>query len=261
MMYEQFRNHGPDNHRATLQHRRTGFTLIELLVVVAILAMLVGISAAVIQPLREGRDIREAARAINAYLAAAQARAMSNGPVGVWVNRLSSDPNDPRSNMALELVAAEVPPPYNGDFIGSFALFVAEFDQQKNYGKATLFGVSGISDPPESTDLVHVGDYIKFGYQGPLRRIDFIGIPDGEEDEDEGVYEIEFTPTIDFINSSTQVPFQIYRFARPARASVAPLVLPPAVAIDIGYSGIGATDKFFHSGANPAILFWAIGAN
>ncbi|MCH2129770.1 MAG: prepilin-type N-terminal cleavage/methylation domain-containing protein, partial [Pirellulaceae bacterium] len=154
--------------------RRDGLTLIELLVVVAILVALVGITATTIRPLQEGRDIREAARSVNAFLAAAQARAMELGrPVGVWLKRM---PNNP--NLVLELYVAEVPSPYTGDDMISSASV-----HETNKNIVTLKNVSrpGTGTGNESYVNITKDDFIRFGYKGPFYRI--IDYPTPSEDK------------------------------------------------------------------------------
>jgi len=228
-----------------------GVTLIELLVVVAILIMLIGVSAAMIHPLRQGRDIREGAREVHAYLSLAQAQAIQRQrPVGVWLLRSSqdsSDPNDFRQYMSLELAMGEVPPSYAGDTLSSHAVIESN-DPNLLLGTATLISVSGANDPPRASDLVQVGDYIRFDYRGPLHVIkDIYGITDDS-------YTVSFKPQTRYPRE-VQVPFQVVRLTRPARSVVETLQLPDSVAVDIAYSGAGSDGTFGNFGVHPAIMF------
>ena len=242
----------PTSRWSRRDRAQRGFTLIELLVVVTIVLILFGLAATVIQPLREGRDVREAARMVNAYLAQAQTRAIQRGrPVGIWIRRLPLQPN-----ISLELAMAELPPPYGGDVLDAKIEVVAAASAEYNRDTA---------DPR----FFNVGNWIRFGYKGPLRII---------EDTDPQSRRIKFLPPFK-ITPIGPVPFQIYGFPRSdpedlnspliqAQSAVHPLILPASVAIDVAHSGIGWSSWFSEVGPNdpadgeidPLILFGADGS-
>ena len=239
--------------------QRGGITLIELLVVVAILGILLGITATVIRPLREGRDIREAARSVNAYLAAAQARAMHlQRPVGIWIRRFTDDPNDLRFNLALELYMAEVPPPYMGDDLSSYAMNDPNDPHTPN--KIILTNVSGLkTDNDPSNENKHFNirrfDYIRLNFKGPLYQIRTYPKVQGYN----GILYLDRSITYlknmrHVTEEPFQLPFQVYRYARPIQSIADPLQLPSSVAIDISMSGWGESDTF-GSASDVAILF------
>ena len=95
---------------------RQGMTLVELLVVTVLLSILVTTAIPVISPNNDSRKIREASRSINAYLAAAQAKAIETGrPYGVEFTRLSDSTGSGEDNGAcIQLTQIEVPPHYTG---------------------------------------------------------------------------------------------------------------------------------------------------
>ena len=104
-------------HPITVARSRRAFTLVELLVVIAIILILLALAAAVVQPMLEGRDVREGARQVATYIGSAQAQAAArNRSVAVWIERLDGKPGT-----ALQLYMAEVPPPYMGDVLGARA--------------------------------------------------------------------------------------------------------------------------------------------
>ena len=111
----------PDDFRG---RARKAVTLVELLVVVTILMMLAAFAIPVMRPMTEGRRIREAARAIDVFLAQAKTRALvSQRPAGILFERIQQI--DAAGNVFYEddacniLRLVEVPPPYAGDFADS----------------------------------------------------------------------------------------------------------------------------------------------
>ena len=103
-------------NRQSRSDTRHGMTLIELLVVVAMLIILVSVLTAAMQPVLEGKEVREATRGLNAFIAGSVARAAENGrPAGVWIQRSAN------SNAAFDVFFADVPPIYAGDLAGASA--------------------------------------------------------------------------------------------------------------------------------------------
>ena len=100
------------NQQQQQQRRRchtAGMTLVELLVVVAIIVGVLAVLLPLAKPLIDGRDVREASRQVNAYLAAAQARAIGTGkPVGVFFTRQGTDPAQVNKVYQMELMTSPV---------------------------------------------------------------------------------------------------------------------------------------------------------
>ena len=100
--------------RKTSPH--SGLTLVELLVVVVILVLLIGVALPLAQPALNGRDVREAARQINALVAGAKVKAATTGrPSGV----MFLPANDGTGERCYSVAYSKVPPPYSGEFPGS----------------------------------------------------------------------------------------------------------------------------------------------
>jgi prepilin-type N-terminal cleavage/methylation domain-containing protein len=93
-----------------------GMTLIELLIVIIILTTLVSAAIPLMSPTNDDRRLREASRAVNSFIAAAQARAIAiQRPVGVAIKRLSKDTKKPDDNaVSVELYYVEQPSPFVG---------------------------------------------------------------------------------------------------------------------------------------------------
>nr|WP_197531422.1 hypothetical protein [Posidoniimonas corsicana] len=91
-------------------------TLVELLVVITIMAILLGAAIPVIAPADDSRRLREAARAVNTFIAGAKTRARETGrPFGVAFKKLSRDTGSAEDNgVCLELYYVEQQPPYAG---------------------------------------------------------------------------------------------------------------------------------------------------
>jgi prepilin-type N-terminal cleavage/methylation domain-containing protein len=105
----------PTGH-TRIPHARAGMTLIELLIVIVILTTLVAAAIPILSPSSNDRRIREASRAINTYITAAQTKAMElRRPVGVALKKLSADSGNADDNgVCLELYQVEQPPAFSG---------------------------------------------------------------------------------------------------------------------------------------------------
>jgi prepilin-type N-terminal cleavage/methylation domain-containing protein len=98
-----------------------GLTLIELLVVIIILTTLVSAAIPLLAPTNDDRRLREASRGVNAFISAAQMKAVQlQRPVGVAIKRLSQDTNTTTNPIhddnavSVELFYVEQPAPYRG---------------------------------------------------------------------------------------------------------------------------------------------------
>jgi type II secretory pathway pseudopilin PulG len=151
-------------------------TLVELLVVVMIMVILLGIAVPLMKPQLADRRIREASRQLNAFIAAAQARAAASGrSVGVWFART----DDVNANISYQIYYAETPPPYVGDTTDARAVFtIVDIPNSTNFVKwqgvgklsyswsAAINGsILGGAIPPD--DIVTAGDLIQFNHSGP----------------------------------------------------------------------------------------------
>jgi len=227
------------SRRSQRLRRRRAFTLVELLVVVAMLIIVVSVLTTAMQPVVAGREIREAARQLNAFIAGSVARAAENGrPAGIWIERSAA-----KSNAAFDIFFAEVPPLYAGDAVSSTAQFQSATQVQLQ--QASLATVA---------DFIRQGDRIRFNYAGPWYEITAVtpGPP----------------PTVTFTlanNAANQkppppystgdnVPFQIER--GPRKSPVSPMQMPSNTAIDLAHSGVGTSGPQFNSAQpNPVIMF------
>jgi prepilin-type N-terminal cleavage/methylation domain-containing protein len=102
--------------KANRQFGTSGLTLVELLVVITILLIVAGVVLPMAQPALKGRTVREAARQVQVFLAAAQAKAIANQEyMGVRFSRVDLAPDLPRYNhmddIAYQLVEVKLPPP------------------------------------------------------------------------------------------------------------------------------------------------------
>lgn len=225
---------------------RTAFTLVELLVVITILVILVALALPLMRPSLESREIREAARQVNSFVASAQIRARTLGrPVGVMFHRQGGQ-DDKWASFRMSL--AQVPPPYSGDAFVSRA--VTGFDDVR---KLYLVRLTRCVLAGSTPGFLNVGDRIKFDYRGHLFDIQRWGF-DGQ------FVNLELLPRLDnvgpplspqnvfddplsFENPSAGVyagmPFQVFR--RPQKTPGIPLELAPPAIVDLWWSGTGSS--------------------
>ncbi|MCS7238903.1 MAG: prepilin-type N-terminal cleavage/methylation domain-containing protein [Thermoguttaceae bacterium] len=272
-----------------VRQRRAGLTLVELLVVVGIILLLLTIIVPRVQPGIEDQRLREAARSLNVFLAAARVRALESGqPVGVAFQRLAEQPNACRVVYQIQL-----PPPYAGETLDARVCVAIN-----SAGPTPI--VAKVSMGAIADGLVRPGDRIRFGHQGPWFVLAPIssdptkGNPDSNQNEfidfDQGVdanndgfvdnlllhvtaaaegAPLPALPWPTFPNFGPPVPFLIQRMPNldntgfggsMLRSSVPPLQLPDQVVIDLGASGIGAAGRHFAvqaPSAPPVLLIFS----
>jgi len=202
---------------------RRGVTLIELLVVISIMMLLTAVAIPMVRPMLERRPVREAARAVSAYLEGAQIRARETGrPCGVWIERFAN-----QSQAAFTLHQAEVPPPYAGSSTTSTARLNGSFS-----GTFTM-SFSVTSDLDTIDNYVHQGDQLQLNYQGPWYRV--------ESATSSGVVvrlDTSSGATVPWLGSGKNSPYLPFQFTRqPVRTATKPLQLPGTTVIDLYFSG------------------------
>lgn len=188
---------------------RRGMTLLELLIVLTILVILLGVAIPAMRPALEGRQTREAARALNVYFGSARYRAKELGrPCGVVIKRYEGLPQ-----CSMVLKQAEVPPPYSGDYEDSAVKLndwtKGQFGDRdywldgatvvKVFVRASGIGASGTGAVRDfSPGLIRYGDLVQLNRQGPYYRImwDEFGAPVPDFPEDEFGY-LDFDPEED----------------------------------------------------------------
>jgi type II secretion system protein H len=219
--------------------RRRGLTLVELLVVITILMLVTAATVPLMAPVTGQRKVRESARLLAGMLAQAQARALSSGrPVGVWIERLSSQDGDARANTALDLFLCEVPPPYTGLDPN------AECSISQGPGNNLLVDIHDKQRRPDviPQGWVHGGDRIRLNYRGPYYSISdqsqkHTNDPDPVKSLTGQQMAIAVRTSDPWPPGKAPVPFQILR--QPVKTADEPASLPIGAIVDLGFSGIG----------------------
>ncbi len=255
--------HRPQVGRGLSPFSRSAFTLVEMLIVVAIMMILVAAAATTLHPANDSRRVREAARAVDLYLASARNRAMETGrPCGVILRRF----NDTASVMTMDQCA--VPPPYCGDAETSTAIVSAGtgatigpyIDPKTNISAPTFYEdyTANFNPADFNTALVHVGDLIRFNHQGPAYTIVGPSAHSGMPGEGINALPLQLDAKL---NTGQLVPWTAmpsapvtYSIDRiPGKGSAQPLQLPASTIIDATASG---TDGAVFGGDSDAIILF-----
>lgn len=228
------------------RHKRRALTLVELMVVIAILVALVALLAPLLTGQMEGREVREAARQVNAYFQQAQARAKELGrPVGVVIRRAylseaalqNPQPGQQEFDFGYQLTLAEEPPPYRGTIADARARVVVGSNNVPN-------GIAMVSDPGGPfAQFAQPNDQIRFNLRGPKYRIIRVAAATnsdvtafGSQFQYKVFFEIAGKPPVRFANPNS-VPWEVFR--RPRTTSATPLELPNGAALVMNLSGVG----------------------
>lgn len=211
-------------------HRRA-LTLVELLVVVTILVILVAVVLPLAQPALRGREVREGARQLHAFVSRVQTEAIANNRShGIELVRSEQDPMK-----CFELRQVR----YRNLFAG-----LSPDSRVRRNGKALDF-ILGIPGSPQDEDtkallgrLLKRNEviYARFDYRGnwiPITRKD---IPTTNY----AGLQIEFVDTADIPGSFANMATVAYQIKLPPRAtSAASVELPQGAFIDLAESGSG----------------------
>lgn len=224
--------------------RPKGATLIELLVVMTILVVLAAVLVPRIQPAVESRRIRETARAVNVFCSVARSKATETGrPYGVMLVQ-----SDVLPGACILIEQVEVPPPYGGDTLSSLARVQVTSAVD---GKIELR--AEITDCNAS--LIHVGDSLRFNYQG---RDYWISKVTGNGNDVELLLGVtlragEVLPWPKEPKMSLPIPFAIKR--QPRVSNAPPLQIPAGAVVDLSSSG--QEGRVFTPSAGPLILMFS----
>lgn len=222
------------------QQLRRGITLVELLVVVVIMVILLSAATAAMIPLLADRELREAARQLNAVIGGAPARAAQLGrPVGIWIERSKNN-----ANAAFEVYLAEVPPLYAGDVLGATAIVSPPAGGADSGGANLRYSVAGLGSNP-GEGLVQIGDMVRYDYQGPFYPITAMTPPEVIQ------YYVGDKPPPPTYNNPG-VPYQVIR--QPRKSSAQPLQMPSSTVVDLSQSGIGGSGTEFQFGPKPVVI-------
>jgi type II secretory pathway pseudopilin PulG len=219
--------------------RSKGITLIELLIVVTIMMVLLAAAVPRLRPAMEARRVREAARAVNLYLASARSAAMSHGrPCGVVIERLGAEPL-----CSMNMSQVEVPAPYSGDDL-SAAASMRRDNKIPNLFRAKITG-------PFNSNLVKIGDRVQFDNQGPWYEITVVGAAQLTVvlDTTQGQL-VPWTTT-----ASQPMSYTIRR--QPVKTAVSPLQIPAGAVVDLSASGSDSGSTAWDSGALPVFIVFS----
>ena len=208
---------------------RRGVTLLELLIVITILALVTATTIPLMLSGVDQRKVRETARLVSGYFANAKSRAIETGrPAGVLIQRSAS--GIVAGGSCINLFMVECPQLYAGDTLNSVV---------------TVSGGSVTFNPPSSPSIdnyaanVHVGDIIRFGYQGRTYLLTGNGSQSAGQPLTSSTSGLQATD-----NSQTIAPqmlngvtYQVFR--QPTKSAVPGLQLPEGVVIDLVQSGFG----------------------
>ncbi len=239
---------------------RPGMTLVELLMVVTIMTILMAVAIPMVRPAFQNRQLREAARQLNAFFAGAKSRAAELGrPMGVWIEA-SGVPGSPQyssriymaevasdytgavlgSRMTIEFPAPTAPPaprpnpPWTDDFdnepLGQLHFWDATGRVLDDLQNSTLLGT--LVSPTEKF-------YVRFDHKGPLYPclnnggVFLIALPYGVPPGLEQPGSMPIPPGSPPVGQT----FEIIR--GPTKSVVSPLTFPGDAVIDLTVSGVG----------------------
>ena len=255
--------------RALQTKRRRGLTLVELLVVVVILVILVAVVLPLARPALRGREVREAARQLNAYLGRVQAESIAkNRSYGVALIRSDSDRTKCFQLQQVSYRSGSFTGLHNDSRVsrsGSRLIFKRDNGNNGGEGDDDIDTTTLLDRLIEPNQVI----YIKLNFRG-----DWIQVKRSNQDipttagpanvtldfvDDRGERSIDYIPT-GFLNGLGN--FATYQIQLPPRTSTAaPLELPQGAYIDITSSdyfdyGKDVVRPFYPNNKFPIMLMF-----
>ena len=226
-----------------------GLTLTELLVVIAIIVLVSGAMLPMIRPLLKGRNVREAARIVNVFIAGVQSRAIEKKrPMGVWLERTDHDLTGAKTLTANhykvhKLYTAEQPAPYAGDSLDARARIITVLDGTATppHTETAAIGpyipinnpyVARVIIPAEDCayySILNVGEMIQFNHRGQLYKITQLPTNPALIQHDPQIYRAPFNR----VSSAPQLPYVVIEI------EAVPNNLAPVVALAQLERGLG----------------------
>jgi prepilin-type N-terminal cleavage/methylation domain-containing protein len=221
-------NRDAKTSRVRCTHRR-GVTLLELLIVITILGLVTATTIPLMLSGVDQRKAKEAARLVSGYFATAKARAAETGKTsGVMILRFPG--GIVANGTSIQLSMVECPAVYAGDAENSVVTVA---------GGIVTFNPSGSPAVDNYATNVHVGDIIRFGYQGRTYFLTGNGSQTAGQPLTGNTSNLMATDYSGIVAPPMPngVSFQVTR--QPTKSAVPPLQLPEGVAIDLVQSGGG----------------------
>ena len=224
--------------------RRSGVTLIEMLVVVAIMMFMLGIAAPMFRPDQDKSVARDTAYALNSYLQEARTKAMATGrPCGVAFIPFE---NYPSACVIAQQV--ECPPLYTGETYDSSVTVSG------NGNNPTLKFTNA------SAEWTKAGNMIRLGSRGvwyEMTSATACKLQTGDSSRPDS----EFRP---WTNGNWKTTYEIQAApiskAKNYLQSIGmaePLKVVRGSAIDLFYSGVGASGQMSNASINPVIIMFS----
>ena len=245
------------NHIIHLKTRRLGVTLIEMLVVVAIMMFMLTIAAPMFRPDQDNAVARDTARALNAYIQEARAKAIATGrPCGVAFIPFE---NYPSACVVAQQV--ECPPLYTGGTYKS-TVTVKPKDNQKDLSKLelNLTFYEGADKDDFSANWKKEGNLIRFGGRGVWYEMTSATacklLP-----EDGTRPDSDFRPWTNDGSWTTTYEIQAVPISQAENylqsiGMAEPLKVVRGAAIDLYYSGVGNSGQISNNSIIPVIIMF-----
>ena len=236
-------------------NRRSGVTLIEMLVVVSIMMFMLAIAAPMFRPEQDNAVARDTARALNAYIQEARAKAMATGrPCGVALIPFETYPS-----ACVVAQQVEAPPLYTGGTYQSTVTVKKTNESDLSQLVLTLTFNEGSTNDDVDSNWKKAGNLIRFGGRGVWYEMTgptACKLQSGDYTR----LDAEFRP---WTNGDWTTTYEIQAIPvskadnyLQAIGMAEPLKVIRGSAIDLAYSGVGSSGQFSVTAKKPIVIMF-----